>query len=423
MSASPATPGFDLWGNLTSEEAGLLNGRVTDERLAAGTSFIREGETGDSVYLIRDGEVSVRRGGVEIARVRNGQIVGEMALMNREPRNADAVAFTNCTVSRLAAADFDELCRRLPSLKLILTRLVAHRLNWSGQNVLARRIGPYEIVKQLGAGGMGWVFRARRGGDEFAVKMLPHPLVQQPGFLERYRREAEVLQQVSHPSIVRLYDMIELHGTLFLVLEYIEGGNGVEWLIQRGVPDVADVRTVTVAVARALQAAHARGVVHRDVKPDNIMITTAGEVKLVDFGIAGTLDGPVVGHQYEFTPAYAAPERFAGDRGRPESDFYSLGATIYEFATGHLPFLSDDVPGWARAHQEQIAPTLRTPSPEMASFVCAALIKDPRRRRVAIQPFLESWANEPPGIVRRPPALRIPLGTPISPSRAAAQTI
>ena len=333
---------------------------------------------------------------------------------------------TDCTLSQLSLRHFDELCRRLPNLRIVLTHLVAHRLNWSGADVLARRIGPYEVIQQLGAGNMGLVFRAKRDEAEFAIKMLPHTLVQQPGFLDRYRREAQLLRQVSHEHIVHLHDLIELYGTAFLVLEYIHGRNLQEWIIQDGRPTVADVRCITIAVARALQAAHAVGVLHCDVKPGNIMIRTDGAVKLVDFGISAAADDSADLEETQLTPGYAAPEQFAGTRG-PATDFYGLGMTVYELLTGKLPFTGKSVTDWARLHEEVIPPPINTVCADvpadLAEFVQAALLKAPDLRYQAIQPCLQAWAKiTTPLRVSRPPLPRVE-SAPISSAIADASTI
>jgi len=168
---------FDLWTDLTNTEAGKLLACFVELTVRAGERFIRCGDVDECLYLVHHGTVEVRRGSQTLAKFDSGHIVGEMALLNREPRNADVVAFTDCRLWRLSADDFATLCQQLPQLKLVLTRLVAHRLNWSGDDLLARHIGPYQVVDELGRGNMGWVFRATRDGKTYALKMLPHPLV------------------------------------------------------------------------------------------------------------------------------------------------------------------------------------------------------------------------------------------------------
>ena len=427
VNMATVAPAFDFWSQIGRADAAQLRARLVDCRIRAGQAFIRAGEPGDCLYFLRQGQAEVRRQGVPLAQLAVGQIVGEMALLDRHPRNADVVAVTDCQLSRLSLQHFDELCDRLPNLRLILTHLVAHRLNWSGADVLARRIGPYEIVQQLGAGNMGWVFRAVRGPDQFAIKMLPHPLVHQPGFLERHRREAQLLRQIAHAHIVQLHDLIELYGTAFLVLEYIHGRNAQEWTIQLGRPAGADIRRMTIAVASALQAAHAAGVLHCDIKPGNIMLRMDGVVKLVDFGIAASTHAPADKQGAQLTPGYAAPEQFDG-QCRPASDFYSLGVTAYELLTGQLPFNGTTLTDWARLHQNVPPPLLsRDLQPaDLVGFIQAALIKHPGARLTALQPFLRAWAGiTEPLCVSRPPVPRAAAAPapPVSAAVAAAMTV
>ncbi len=402
-------PVFDIWAGLSDEEAAVLRTRLAEESRLAGEVFIHDGAIDECLYLIREGEVEVRRRDQLLAHLGVGDIVGEMAMFNRQPRNADVIAVTDCTLSRLTAADLRDLCQHLPTLKIILTRLVAHRLSWSSADVLTRTIGSYVVVEQLGAGNMGWVFRAVRGQTEFALKMLPHPLVQRPFFLDRFREEANCLQQLHHANIVQLQEVVELYGTVFLALEYVRGGNAKEWMIQRGGRlDPLDVRTMTRSVVRALQAAHARAVVHCDVKPSNIMIDTDGRVKLVDFGIAGSLSDPA-SLEVGMTPGYAAPERFSTARGSPEADFYSLGVAAYETLTGQLPFDAETISDWAVAHREQVQVPVHARAPDvptdLAEFIEAALTKDPVQRHVALQPCLQRWPEETAALVVSHPPL------------------
>jgi serine/threonine protein kinase len=401
-------PFFDVWASLSDEEAAVLRTRLTDERRPAGEVFIHDGAIDECLYLIREGEVEVRRRNRVLAHLGTGDIVGEMALLNRQPRNADVVTVTDCKLSRLTATDFFDLCQHLPALKIVLTRLVAHRLSWSSADVLTRTIGSYVVVGQLGAGNMGWVFRAVRGQAEFALKMLPHPLVQRPFFLERFYQEANWLKQLHHENIVQLQEVVELYGTIFLALEYVRGGNAKEWMIQRGRLEPPDVRTVARSVVRALQAAHARAVVHCDVKSSNIMIDADGRVKLVDFGIAGSLSDPA-SLETGMTPEYAAPERFATARGSPEADFYSLGVAAYEMLTGQLPFEAETISDWAVAHREYVQAPVREREPnaplDLAEFIEAALTKDPVQRRVALQPCLQRWAEDTTTLVVSHPPL------------------
>jgi serine/threonine-protein kinase len=407
-STTPNPDRFEPLAGFSTDQAALFRSKLVEVAFKAGEPVIRAGEPGDCLYIVRDGILEVRAprtaaGGEArvLARLGAGSVVGEMALLNREPRNADVVALDDCALSRLAAADFDQLCARLPSLKMFLTRLVAHRLSWSGADLLARRIGNYSVIARLGEGGMSWVFRAvREQGDphgpareQVALKMLPHPMVMRPGFLERFREESVVMLRARHENIVTLYEAIEAYGTMFMAMEYVRGMTVREWVERNGRPAVDDVRRIARAASQALRAAHALHIIHRDIKPDNFMIREDGAVKLMDFGIAVPVTGPTVSlGGLSLTPMYGAPELFDGARGTPSSDFYSLGVMLYELLAGRTPFHADEFDVWAELHKNAEPPPLRQLRPDVPAdldaFIKAALIKDPQVRSQAIQPFL-----------------------------------
>lgn len=400
---------FDLLQGFSREQAALLGSKLVPLSIPAGRSLIRAGEPGDCLYVVRAGEVEVAvpppaAGGERkwLARLGPGHVIGEMALLNREPRNADVVAVTDCKLERLSAADFHALCDQLPALKLVLTRLVAHRLSWSGSDVLARRIGAYTVLEPIGEGGMAWVYRAERPDappDQperrvVALKMLPHALVTRPGFLEQFRQEATVMSGLRHENIVSLYETIEIYGTMFLVLEYVQGTCLRDQVDRRSQFPPDEVWAIACSITRALCAAHARGVIHRDVKPDNIMVREDGVMKLMDFGIAVPISGPTVDlGGVAVSPRYGAPEIFAGERGEPAADFYNLGIMLYELLAGRMPFTADTYEEWATAHQTATPLPLRmlctNLRPELEAFINAALIKNPAGRWAAVAPMLE----------------------------------
>lgn len=404
---APPAP-FDLLEGFSAEQAELLGSKLTELSVKAGSLFIRAGEPGDCLYIIRAGEAEVcapqPAGGGEgrtLARLGAGHVVGEMALLNREPRNADVIAATDCELSRLSAVDFEAVCARVSVLKMVLTRLVARRLSWSGSDVLARRIGAYTVIAPIGEGGMAWVYRAvcsTAPANEperrtVALKMLPHSLVTRSGFLEQFRQEATVMTGLRHENIVSLYETIETYGTMFLVLEYVQGRSLRDWVESHGKLSPDDVWGIACSVTQALRAAHARGVIHRDVKPDNIMLRQDGVVKLMDFGIAVPLHGPTVDlGGVAISPRYGAPEIFAGERGDPAADFYNMGVMLYEMVAGRSPFVADTYEEWAVAHQSAAPPPLRQfcadVRQDLEALINATLIKDPAKRWMAVVPML-----------------------------------
>ncbi|MBI5397492.1 MAG: protein kinase [Verrucomicrobia bacterium] len=385
---------FEPFAGLTRGQSTLLRERLQRCSFPAGERFIRAGDPGDALYLIADGRVEVRRpDGQLLALLSKGHFVGEMALLNREPRVADCVAATKVRAWRLAWEDFGPLAAQIPELKLFLTRLVAHRLRWSGKDLLSRRIGNYEVVEQIGEGGMGWVFRAIQVPQEteVAVKMLPHTLVTRYGFLERFRAEAQILSRLRHENIIAVFDTIEAYGTMFIVMEFVRGLTAREWISAKNKPSPDQVRVIAAGVSAALLHAHKQGIVHRDIKPDNIMVRDDGCVKLMDFGIAQQLDraGAEPGG---FTPQYAAPEILRGEPVAGAADFYSLGITLYELLAGRPPFIGLTSDEWVRLHCESPPRPLRELAPQvpadLEAFVNAALIKEPHQRWTALQPLI-----------------------------------
>src|SRR5688500_19369221 len=197
----------------------------------------------------------------------------------------------------------------------------------------------YELDVEIGRGGMVVVYRARdsRLKRHVAIKVLPPELAFQSAIKTRFLREAETAAQLSHPNIVPIYSVDELEGLVFFVMAYVSGDNLAKRLHDTGVLSVDDTRRITREVADALAYAHERGVVHRDIKPDNILLDAAtGRTMVTDFGIARAASGGDAGRLTATgmaigTPAYMSPEQAAGDRqidGR--SDLYSLGVVAYQ---------------------------------------------------------------------------------------------
>ena len=208
--------------------------------------------------------------------------------------------------------------------------------------MIGKKIQNYEIKSFLGEGGMGTVFRA---GDsvldrEVALKMLHAPLLQQPIFLERFKKEARVLAQLLHPNIAVIYNMIEQDNNHFMVMEYVEGKNLDALLRQNQTLSYNTVVPIFNQALEGLHHAHKKGIYHRDIKPANLILTPEGTVKLMDFGIAMvkgeqrlTQVNRVVG-----TVEYIAPEIIQGKEPSSATDIYAVGVTMYELLTGKLPF-------------------------------------------------------------------------------------
>jgi eukaryotic-like serine/threonine-protein kinase len=251
--------------------------------------------------------------------------------------------------------------------------------------------GRYELHRRLGRGGMAEVYLAR---DQLldrpvAVKVLFPALATDEGFVERFRREAQAAANLQHPNIVSVFDWGEANGTYFIVMEYVEGHTLAEMLRDEGRLHPDRAAEITADIAAALGFAHRNRVVHRDVKPGNVLITRDGGVKVADFGIARALSdstdqnltktGSVMG-----TATYFSPEQARGAPVDPRSDIYSLGCVLYEMTTGHPPFAGDSAVAIAYKHvQENPMPPRRyDPAlPEtLEAITLKCLAKNPANR-------------------------------------------
>lgn len=218
--------------------------------------------------------------------------------------------------------------------------------------------GRYMLAEALGSGGAGSVYRATdlRTGGSVAVKRLHPLLAQNPTWRERLRREAQIAAQLTSPRIVRVIDLAEEEGVPFLVLEYVAGETLEERLRQHGPLAPGTAMAITIEVTHALAAAHAAGIVHCDLKPQNISLVE-GQVKVLDFGIAhmDDLAGLTQAGEFVGTPEYAAPEQAAG-QGDIRSDIYALGVVLYRMVTGRTPFNGPTALAVLRQHEETPPP-------------------------------------------------------------------
>jgi hypothetical protein len=255
----------------------------------------------------------------------------------------------------------------------------------------------YRLRTRIATGGMGAVWEAedtvlRR---RVAVKVLSDALGNDNAFVERFRREAQAAAGLSHPHVAGVFDYGEDDGTPFIVMELIEGENLAERMAQSPRLPPAEAARIAAEVAEALDAAHTAGVVHRDVKPGNIMLDRKGSVRVLDFGIAAaswaapiTVTGTTLG-----TASYLSPEQASGEKATPASDIYALGCVLYEMLTGALPFTADSPVALAAAHAREIPVPVSERAPEVPAALAdacqQALAKDPAARPASAAAFAE----------------------------------
>jgi len=257
--------------------------------------------------------------------------------------------------------------------------------------------GRYEIVKLVGVGAMGTVYRAhdRELTETVALKILRPELLSDRTILERFKAEVRLARRISHPAVVRTHDVGESEGMHFLTMEYVEGLTARDLLDSRGRLGVSAVLALAAQLTRALEAAHAQGVIHRDIKPQNLLLDANGALKVLDFGVsrlngsaaASGEAGLLIG-----TPDYMAPEQLLGHDIDARADLYATGVVLFECLTGQLPFRAESlVARIAKALNEDppaLSDTGDEVPPALAALVARLLAREPDRRPASAQELL-----------------------------------
>ena len=373
----------------------LLEPHMHRAGFAAGDFIMRQGEPGDSLMVIREGtaEISIedeQQTRHVIAQVTAGQVVGEMALLTNQPRSANVVATDSVSALVLPAETFHQLAAEHPRLSVVLTNLVAERLGRTGRDALSDKVlDRYRIRSRLGRGGMGTVYHAERldDGRQVALKMMNHRLVYHRRARERFEQEADLIEALDHPNIVSIDDRFTAFHTCFICLEFCEGGSLADAIAVEGPLPADQIGEVFSSVAAALEYAHRQGIVHRDVKPANILLT-GDEVKLTDFGLAQPLDVDQAGGLFG-TPRYMAPEQLAARPASKQADYFALACVAYEMITGHPLFTASDIGQLRRLHEQWQPPAIRHLRDDLDEGLCQSvqdcLHKEPDRRRLIFQ--------------------------------------
>ena len=382
----------NIFVSLSEQTTCALLNAFLPVRVKAGERFISQGEEGDNCYMIREGTciVTTEKDGVTygISRLREGDIVGEMALLTGESRTADVHAETDMTLWSLAGQEFDSLCGDYRDLREFLTELTTCR--FSNERVAPERmIGKYWISERIGRGGWSVVYKGVHMvlNRPVAVKMLKHSMAMAPEFAERFKREAKVIASLEHPNIVRVYDIEERYKTIFIIMEYIEGAS-LDYLLKKKPGMSLDkIVGIILQTCDGLLYAHQQGIVHQDIKPANIFIQADYGVKIVDFGLACTPGVDELG--LGGTVYYMAPEQIEGEAVDSRTDMYSLGIMAYEMITGRRPYPEDDIGKLMHLHVHEDIPDPRLAAPdvpdELSRFIMRATKRKATERYSSVQ--------------------------------------
>ena len=254
-------------------------------------------------------------------------------------------------------------------------------------DLVGRTLGPYDLEKLLGQGGFAWVFVGREiDGTPVAVKVLKPRYAGDPQFESRFRNESEIAANLEHPNIIRIRTVAKAGDHVYFAMDLCADSLGARLAREGPLPEEDIVRLARDVIA-ALDFAHQQGVIHRDLKPDNVLIRSDGTAVLTDFGIARAVSGYVASTGVNMTigtPHYLSPEQAQGRALDQRADYYALGVTLYKAATGELPFTSNDWFELARMHVEDPPPSLRKKRPELSKrferVVLKCLAKHPDDR-------------------------------------------
>jgi serine/threonine-protein kinase len=272
--------------------------------------------------------------------------------------------------------------------------------------------GRYRIIGLLGRGGMGEVYRATdlMLGQSVALKFLPQEAASNPRLLERFHGEVRVARQVSHPNVCRVYDIGEIEGMPFISMEYVDGEDLADLLLRIGRLPADKALETARKLCAGLAAAHDRGVIHRDLKPQNIMMNKRGDVVIMDFGLAAIADQLSGAEVRNGTPAYMAPEQLKGSEVTARSDIYALGLVLYEIFTGRKPFDAKNARQLLELEESSHLPSMSSAGAEIDPMVEKAI-----RRCLDPDP-----AKRPASALSV--AMALPGGDPLAAALAAGET-
>lgn len=369
-----------------SEESSILK-QLSRTVIRPGTRFVFQGREMDEAYIIRRGTCIVlveKEGHLYPADHRSeGDIVNMSALFTGEPSMAHVETESKVDAWVIQKSDFEAIPENDPDLWEFLTEIVADRFD-SKRPTSYRTIGNYMATDIIGRGGYSIVYKGKdlTSGNPIAIKMMRHHMVLNTDFLEQLKKEARIVNMLKHENIIRVYDMVERYRTVFIIMEYLQGESIMDKIRRDKKLSPRTAVNYLLQICQAVQYAYNAGILHKDINPDNLMVVGSNRVKLVDFGLAGSV------HEeddlFDGAFPYLAPEISNGERASLQSDIYSLGISAFEMVTGRRPYPEEDPAQFIKMrHSEEIPEPGRIvpclPEP-LNRFIIKSCRIDPFRR-------------------------------------------
>lgn len=380
---------------------------MTEVEIPAGSTIFYEGDPADAVYIIVSGEVRVEKDAVVVAICGKGEWLGELAVLDDAPRSATAIVQTHATLLKITRTDFEESLHKTPEIASGISRMLIKKVHKytsehvqriketapvvsivSSPQVLTLFANRYYIEKELSHSGISKVYKAndRILGVPVALKVIIKVGESEPEVLRRFKREVILARRVSHPHACRLYDLGEVGGIYYVSMEYVDGVTLSDVMKFGGPMSMADGIPLMLQILNALREVHRVGIIHRDVKPHNIMVTSEHFAQLMDFGISISSDVSRYTEMEDImgTPAYMSPEQFQGGVLDQRSDLYSVGVILFEMFTGGPPFHGTTMWQLMQSHLQKAPPTpssiLHDIPAGMDNVILRALEKKPEKR-------------------------------------------
>jgi serine/threonine protein kinase len=309
---------------------------------------------------------------------------------SKSSRMDDRIANLEALICRLDAELNQQIERSVISTRMLISTPSARvsGMPTSLMSLAASLEGRYQVLSELGRGGMGIVFQAydKQLKEQVAIKLLSPLFSADPEALERLTREVSMARRITHPNVIRIHDLSEVNGLHYVSMEYFNGANLKEHLKRSGPLSFHNAYQILSQICDGLEAAHSQGVVHRDLKSQNIMIGPSGQIKIIDFGLARSvhLEGMTATGLIMGTPEYMAPEQVAGKHVDERADIYALGVILFEMLTGRVPFTGDTAIAVGFQQLKDPPPSPRSINPhipeEVEQIILKALEKNPIQR-------------------------------------------